>query len=393
MRAFSSVVRGMMEYLEPVLTFIGDEMYEQRVMRPAACDFRFGNPQEMPLPEIQQALTRWAEPKSKDWFSYKFSEPSAVRVAVESLRTRVGIDFDPRDIAMTTGAFGALSSALRAVVDPGDEVIYLSPPWFFYVPMLLSLGAKPVRVDFTPPQFELPIDAIEWHITPQTRAIIVNSPHNPSGRVLTPEELEQLAHVLEAAHQPIFLISDESYSRILFDGREFHSPVRYYDRSFLIYTYGKTLVAPGQRLGYIAMPPTMPDREELRTALFVSQASLGYAFPNAVMQYAMADLEKAIIDVPAMQRRRDRVVSALTEMGYETVIPEGTFYVMVRSPVADELEFTRKLADEDVFVLPGRMFELPGWFRISLTGNDSMVERALPGFERALEGIRVSKLV
>ncbi len=328
MRAFSSVVRAMMEYLEPVLTFIGDEMYDQRVMRPEACDFRFGNPQEMPLPEIQQALTRWAEPKSKDWFSYKFSDPSAVRVAVESL-----------------------------------------------------------------PQFELPIDAIEWHITPQTRAIIVNSPHNPSGRVLTPEELEQLAHVLEAAHQPIFLISDESYSRILFDGREFHSPVRYYDRSFLIYTYGKTLVAPGQRLGYIAMPPTMPDREELRTALFVSQASLGYAFPNAVMQYAMADLEKAIIDVPAMQRRRDRVVSALTEMGYETVTPEGTFYVMVRSPVADELEFTRKLADEDVFVLPGRMFELPGWFRISLTGNDSMVERALPGFERALEGIRVSKLV
>ena len=392
MRAFSTVVRGMMEYLEPVLTFVGDEMYEQRVMRPEACDFRFGNPQEMPLPEIQSALTKWAEPKSKDWFSYKFSDPSAVGVAVESLRTRVGIDFDPQDIAMTTGAFGALSSALRAVVDPGDEVIYLSPPWFFYVPMILSLGAKPVRVDFTPPRFELPIDAIEWHITPQTRAIIVNSPHNPSGRVLTPEELEHLAHVLEAAHQPIFLISDESYSRILFDGREFHSPVRYYDRSFLVYTYGKTLVAPGQRLGYIAMPPAMPDREELRTALLVSQASLGYAFPNALMQYAMADLERAIIDVPAMQRRRDRVVSELTEMGYETVTPEGTFYVLVRSPSADELEFTRKLADEDVFVLPGRMFELPGWFRISLTANDSMVERALPGFERALEGVRLSKL-
>src|SRR5437879_3864162 len=223
--AFSHSVRGMIEYLEPVLSFIGDATYQGRVMRPEACDFRFGNPQEMPLPQIQQALTKWATPQDKDWFAYKFSDPQAVKVAVESLRERVGINFDPRDIAMTTGAFGALASTLRAVLDPGDEVIYLSPPWFFYVPMILACGAKPVRVDFTPPQFELPVDAIEWHLTPQTRAIIVNSPHNPSGRVFTPDELERLADVLEASHRPIYLISDESYSRILFDGREFHSPV------------------------------------------------------------------------------------------------------------------------------------------------------------------------
>jgi aspartate aminotransferase len=391
MSAFSRSVRGMIEYLEPVLSYVGDATYQGRVMRPEACDFRFGNPQEMPLPEIQQALTKWAEPKDKDWFAYKFSDPSAVKVAVDSLRSRVGIEFDPQDVSMTTGAFGALASALRAVVDPGDEVIYLSPPWFFYVPMILSLGAKPVRVDFTPPQFELPVESIEWHITPQTRAIIVNSPHNPSGRVFTSDELERLADVLAASDHAIYLISDEAYSRILFDGREFQSPLRYYDRSFLIYTYGKTLVAPGQRLGYIAMPPSMPDREELREAVFVSQLALGYAFPNALMQYAMEDLEKASVDIGALQRRRDRIVSALTEMGYEAVNPEGTFYVMVRSPIADDREFTRLLADQDVFVLPGSMFELPGWFRISLTANDAMVERALPGFARAIESVRVGK--
>ena len=392
MSAYSSVVRGMMEYLQPVLENIGDEMYVERLMRPEACDFRFGNPQEMPLPQIQEALVKWAAPKDKDWFAYKFSDPKAVQVAVESLRTRVGIDFDPADIAMTTGAFGALASTLRAIIDPGDEVIYLSPPWFFYVPMILSLGAKPVRVDFTPPQFELPVDAIEWHITPQTRAIIINSPHNPSGRVFTPDELERLTHVLEAAHRTIYLISDESYSRILFDGREFHSPVSHYDRSFLIYTYGKTLVAPGQRIGYVAMPPTMPDREELRTALLVAQTALGWAFPNALMQHAVGDLEKASVDVGALQRRRDKIVGSLGEMGYEVVKPEGTFYVMVRSPISDDVEFVHRLADEDVFVLPGRMFELPGWFRISLTANDSMVERSLAGFERALEGMHAGKL-
>lgn len=377
MSAYSRAVKAMIEYLEPVLSHVGDETYAGRVMLPGACDFRFGNPQEMPLPEIQRALTKWAEPKDKDWFAYKFSDPTAIKVAVESLRERVGIEFDSKDVSMTTGAFGALASTLRAVLDPGDEVIYLSPPWFFYVPMILSCGATPVRVDFTPPQFELPVDAIEWHITPQTRAIIVNSPHNPSGRVFTPDELERLTHVLEAAHRTIYLISDESYSRILYDGREFHSPLEYYDRSFLIYTYGKTLVAPGQRIGYIAMPPSMPDREELREALFVAQLAVGYAFPNALMQYAMGDLEQAS--------------GALTGMGYEAVMPEATFYVMVRSPIADDLAFTHQLADEDVFVLPGRMFEMPGWFRLSLTASDAMVERSLAGFQRAIESVRVGK--
>jgi aspartate aminotransferase len=375
----------MMDYLESVLAFVGDPTIDEGAGAPGASDFRFGNPQEMPLPEIQEALTRWAVPHNKNWFAYKFSEPRSVAVAVESLRKRVGIDFDPADVSMTTGAFGGLASTLRAVLDPGDEVIYLSPPWFFYVPMILSNGAKAVRVEFTPPGFELPVDDIERAITSRTRAIILNSPHNPSGRIFQPDELRRLAKVLNSAPRPIYLLSDEAYSRIIYDGREFHSPLHYYDRSFLLYTYGKTLVAPGQRLGYIAMSPKMPDREELRGVLWVSQTITAYAFPNALMQYSIGDLEKASIDVGGLQRRRDRVVGALSEMGYETVTPEATFYVMVRSPMADDVAFARRLAKENVFVLPGKIFEIPGWFRISLTANDEMVDRALPGFERAIK--------
>ena len=121
MSAYSSTVRAMLDYLEPVLSQVNDLALERRATQPDACDFRFGNPQEMPLPQIQQALTKWAAPKNKDWFAYKFSDPQAVKVAVESLRRRVGIDFDPRDIAMTTGAFGALASTLRAILDPGQS--------------------------------------------------------------------------------------------------------------------------------------------------------------------------------------------------------------------------------------------------------------------------------
>jgi len=387
--AVSATVQKMVAEVEPLLWFVSQSTYSREATRPDACDFSFGNPQEMPLPEIFEALRHHAEPKNKDWYAYKFNVPEAVAVVVDTLRKRHGIAFEAADIAMTNGAFGAIASSLRAVVDPGDEVIYLSPPWFFYSPMIISLGAAPVRIDLGAPAFELPVEAIAQAITPRTRAIIVNSPHNPTGRIYQPDELARLAAVLEDGSRrnarPIYLISDESYCRILFDGAEFHSPLHYYPRSFLLYTYGKTLLTPGQRMGYIAMPPTMPRREQLRPAIFAAQAVSGYAFPNAVMQYAIGDLEKLSIDVGALQRRRDVFLKALGEMGYETVKPAGTFYVLVKSPLPDDIEFTELLAKQNVFVMPGKLFQLPGWFRISLTGNDDMVKRSLPGFETALK--------
>ena len=377
------IQRSLEAFLNCFSTYVG------MASHPDACDFVFGNPHEMPLPEIGDAIARWAAPRSERWFEYKSSEPATVAAVVRSLRSRVGIEFDAADIAMTTGAFGAIAATLRAIVDAGDEVIYLSPPWFFYPQMIMTLGATPVRVDLPSPTFELPLAAIEEAITPDTRAIIVNSPHNPTGRILQPSELTGLAEVLDRASErngrPVYLVSDEAYSRILFDGAPFHSPVKFYDRSLLIYTYGKTLLAPGQRLGYVAIPPTMPDRPALRNAILAAQVVTGFQFPNAVMQYALEDLDKASIDIAALQRRRDRVLSALGDMGYETVRPEGTFYVVVRSPMADDEAFAALLAEHDVYVLPGAAFELPGWFRISLTANDAMVERSLPGFQAAFK--------
>ena len=392
MSAAGSTVKAMIASTEPIIWFTEESTYAKKGTGPGACDLTFGNPHEMPLPQIQEALAKWAVPQGKDWFAYKFSEPRTVAVVVESLRRRLGIAFEAADVSMTNGAFGALASTLRAVVDPGDEVIYLSPPWFFYSPMIISLGAIPVRVDLPQPGFELPIDAIERAITPSTRAIILNSPHNPSGRIARPEELEALAAVLRRAPRPVYLLSDEAYSRIVFDGRSFHSPLAYYERSFLLYTYGKTLLTPGQRIGYIAMPPGMPDREELRSAILTSQLVTGYAFPNALMQYSLVDLEQASIDVRALQARRDRVVGALRAAGYEALSPEGTFYVLVRSPLADDVAFAELLAGHNVFVMPGKVFELPGWFRISLTANDAMIERALPAFAKTLSELPVANV-
>jgi aspartate aminotransferase len=288
---------------------------------------------------------------------------------------------------MTNGGFAALAVAMRALVEPGDEVIFFSPPWFFYEFMILAAGAEAVRCHLAPPTFEPDLDELSGAITSRTRAVIFNSPQNPSGRVYPLETLNGLAQVLTDASDrighPIHIISDEPYRRILFDGRSYHSPSEVYPHTVVSYSYGKQLLAPGQRVGYLTFPPTMPDRERFRQDVFVAQFATGYAWPNALLQHALPDLEPLIIDIPAMERRRDRLVGALREMGYETTMPEGTFYAMVRAPIADDVAFTDILARNRVLVLPGSILEVPGWFRISLTATDEMVESGIPGFAAA----------
>lgn len=244
-----------------------------------------------------------------------------------------------------------------------------------------------VTVDTT--TFDLDLDAIDSAITGRTRCVIVNTPNNPTGRIYPPELLTRLAQLLETASarigRRIYLISDEPYNRIVFDSIRFHSPVEFYPYTLLAYSYGKTHLSPGQRVGYLALPPGMPHRDDLRPAISGLQVAMGWIYPNALLQHALPELEKFSIDVGQLQRRRDRLVDALGGMGYRVHPPEGTFYLYVTSPIADDEAFTARLAARDVFVLPGALFETPGFFRISLTANEDMIERSLPVFEAALK--------
>jgi aspartate aminotransferase len=237
--------------------------------------------------------------------------------------------------------------------------------------------------------FDLDLEAIDAAITERTRVVIVNSPNNPTGRIYPPELLHRLAALLEAASartgRRIYLISDEAYNRIVYDGLRFHSPVEFYPHTLLAYSYGKTHLSPGQRVGYLALPPSMPHRDEMRPAISALQVAMGWVYPNALLQHALPELEKFSIDVGQLQRRRDRLVDALAGMGYRVQRPEGTFYLYVTSPILDDEAFTGSLAGRDVFVLPGVLFETPGFFRISLTANEDMIERSLPAFEAAMK--------
>jgi aspartate aminotransferase len=372
--------------IEPFSRFFEGPIFA-RSDEPGIANFAVGNPQEMPLPAYVDALSRSLPPRDKDWFAYKMSEPLSQATIAHSLSERTGLDWDPADVAMTNGGFAALAVTLRTILDPGDEVVFLSPPWFFYEILILASGGEPIRVRLEPPTFDLDAGAIAAAITPRTRAVLVNTPHNPTGRIYPLESLQAVADVLTEASarngRTVYLIADEPYNRIVYDGRPFRSPAEVYPATMINYSFGKTLLAPGMRIGYIATPPGMPDRERLRNDIFTAQIATGWAFPNALLQHAIEDLDGLSIDVGALQRRRDRVVTALRGMGYETTDPEGTFYVMARAPIADDMAFGALLADHGVLILPGTVVEAPGWFRISLTASDEMVERGLPGFERA----------
>ena len=376
------------ETIAPFLSFFEGPMAKWNA-DPTVANFAVGNPQEMPLPGYVAALQAALIPQDKDWFAYKLSEPKSQAAVARGLTARTGVEWDPADVAMTNGGFAALAVALRSILEPGDEVAFVSPPWFFYELLIMAADGVPVRVRFEPPAFDLDTAGIEAAITPRTRAVLINTPHNPTGRIYPIGALRELGDMLArrsvGRDRPIILISDEPYNRIVFDGAVFHSPAEVYPNTIITYSYGKTLLAPGMRIGYVTMPPTMPDREALRGAIFLTQMATGFSFPNALLQHAIEDLERLSVDVGVLERRRDRLVPALRTMGYEATMPEGAFYVMARSPDPDDAAFAELLANHGALVLPGSVVEVPGWFRISLTASDDMVERGLRSFASALE--------
>ena len=312
----------------PLLRFL-ESNYAHMAGQPSVCDFALGNPHDMPLPGLVEALQRWAVPQNKDWFAYKFSEPESQAIVAASLHAWRGIPFEPADIAMTTAGFGALAVGLKAVTDPGDEVIFSLPPWFFYETLCVEAGLVSVKVQHDPATFDLDLRAIEAAITPRTRVVIINTPCNPTGKIYPPATLAELALLLEEASRrngrTIYILADQPYSRIVFDGQPFYSPTAYYPNTLLAYSYGKVLLAPGQRIGFLALPPTMPEREQVRQSIFVMQGACGHMFPNALLQHALADLDQLSIDIAHLQRKRDRLVEALRGMGYAVHVPEGTF--------------------------------------------------------------------
>ncbi len=377
-------VRRAHHCMVPIFDFLAKYESWMSNPKPTDCDFALGNPQTMPLPRFVTALREATAPQNPAWYAYKMSEPSSRELVRDSLLRLTGQSYAPEDIFLTNGATGALMVTMNALIGAGDEVIYNSPPWFFYEGMILNGGGKPVRVRVQADTFDLDLDAIAAAITERTRFIIVNSPNNPTGKVYTRETLEKLAAILEVESRrigrTIYLLSDEAYRTIVYDGRQYVSPTTFYRDSIMIYTYGKTLLTPGQRLGYLALSLEIEERQALRNLMASSQILCGWAMSSALMQHALGRLEELSLDIDELQARRDRFVAGLRNSGYQVHLPEGAFYVTPKTPIDDDAKFAEELAKEGVFCLPGHVVQMPGHLRASVTASDEMIERALPKF-------------
>ena len=353
-------------------------------------DFSLGNPDVPPPPEFDAILMEEAARRDPMIHTYMSNAGyPATRAAVAGLyAAATGLPFEAEDVVMTSGAGGALNVVLKSLLDPGDEVIAFAPYFVEYGFYSANHQGRLVTVETTR-DFLPDLDALDAAITGRTRVVLVNSPNNPTGRMYPPETLEALAGLLRrrsaALGRPIYLVSDEPYREIVFDGLEYPHPSRFYEDCITITSHSKDLSLAGERIGHLVLSPRCRDRKDLRQAVVFCNRILGFVNANALMQRVVTRLMGTTVDVMVYQRRRDMLCDALAAMGYDFHRPEGAFYLFPRSPLPDDAAFCDHLLKQNVIVVPGAGFGRPGHFRISYAVEDSVIERSLPAFEQALK--------
>lgn len=315
----------------------------------------------------------------------------SVRKAVaESLNRRFGMEYVPEDIFMTSGAAGALAHAIRCVTEPGDEVITFAPYFPEYVPYVDGTGAvlKVVPADIT--SFQINFDAFLEMMNPNVQAILINSPNNPSGIVYSTETITHLAQILtekqEEYGHDIYLISDEPYREIVFEGTDSPFISKFYDNTICCYSFSKSLSLPGERIGYVAVNPKCKDAELIINMCGQVSRFTGHNCPSSLIQLGVAKVLDETSDLSIYEKNKNIMYKELTAMGYECVEPGGTFYMFPKTPIADANEFCNMTAHElDLILVPGDSFMCPGHMRLAYCTTTDMVERSLPLFEKAIK--------
>ena len=315
----------------------------------------------------------------------------SVRKAVaDSLNRRFGMEYVPEDIFMTSGAAGALAHAIRCVTEPGDEVITFAPYFPEYVPYVDGTGAvlKVVPADIT--SFQINFDAFLEMMNPNVQAILINSPNNPSGIVYSTETITHLAQILtekqEEYGHDIYLISDEPYREIVFEGTDSPFISKFYDNTICCYSFSKSLSLPGERIGYVAVNPKCKDAELIINMCGQVSRFTGHNCPSSLIQLGVAKVLDETSDLSIYEKNKNILYNELTAMGYECVEPGGTFYMFPKTPIADANEFCNMTAHElDLILVPGDSFMCPGHMRLAYCTTTDMVERSLPLFEKAIK--------
>ena len=359
-------------------------------------DFSLGNPDLEPPPRFKEVLKKLINDSSPRQHAYM---PNAglmeTRQAVaDYLNKRNRPNFTPDEIVMTVGAGGALNAVLKTILNPGDEVI-IPKPYFVEYNFYLDNHQGVPKLAATKEDFSLDLDAISDAVTEKTKAVLIDSPNNPTGNVYQEGELKELANALthhsQKLGEPIYLISDEPYRKIIYDGISVPSILDLYDESFVLTSFSKDLSLPGERIGYAAVNPEMSDKAMIIAGMVLSNRVLGYVNAPALMQRAIPFLLEESVDISVYQSRRDLLCDSLATFGYDFIKPGGAFYLFPRTPIEDDVAFVSALQDENILTVPGRGFGGPGHFRIAYCVSEDVIDKALPGFERVMKKIKPGK--
>ena len=372
------------------------KMFEEGAMRKAqygpenVFDFSLGNPNLEPPEKVKTVLNELVSSNSKGVHGYM---PNAgfveTRKAVARyLSSHHNFTFDYEGVVMTAGAGGGMNVVLKALLNAGDEVVVLTPYFMEYAAYIDNFNGNTVEVP-TNQDFSLDQNAIEKSLGSRTKAIIITNPNNPTGKVYKEAELKQLGELLthysNKNGEPIYLISDEPYSKIIYNGMTCPSIFDAYRETFLVTSFSKDLSLPGERIGYVAVHPGIAEKDIVTEALVLCNRILGFVNAPALMQRLIPFLLEDSVDTMLYQRKRDILCRGLEEGGYTFMVPEGTFYVFPKAPIPDDVEFVSSLREENILTVPGSGFGGPGHFRIAFCTDDKTIEGSLPGFARVMK--------
>jgi len=356
-------------------------------------DFSLGNPNLEPPAKFKEKLWEMVQNPRPMQHGYMPNAglPSTREAVANYLKAEYSLEFTMNDILMTCGAGGALNVIFKAILDPGDKVIFPAPYFVEYGFYVDNHGGVPSPVQ-TDGEFLLDLNKIEDAIDENTKAILMNSPNNPTGRVYPEAQIKALGDILRQKSKrlgrTIYLISDEPYRKLVYDNIKVPSIFSAYENSIVATSFSKDLSIPGERIGYIAVNPNIDSKDVLVATLVLANRILGFVNAPALMQWIVPELLTESVDVNIYKRKRDVLAKALLEFGYELSIPEGAFYLFPKCPIPDDVQFVRLLQEENILVVPGSGFGGPGYFRIAYCVDDRTIEGSLPGFKKVIEKIR-----
>ncbi len=350
-------------------------------------DFTLGNPEVEPPGVVLQTLRRLleSEPTGQHGYMPNLGFPDVRAAIAQRLAAETSVPFVADNICMTVGAAGACNVILKSILDPGDEVILLAPFFAEYPFYVANHGGRSIVIDTTD-DFLPDVDRIAALITPRTRAILLNTPNNPSGRVYPRERLRELGAMLSALPEPPLVLSDEPYRNLLYDGATPSFVASEIPRTVVCYSWSKAQAVAGERIGYLALSPSIPKSATLMNACAFANRTLGFVNAPALWQRVMAEAGDACVDIAPYQRKRDLLCDGLRDAGYQVRKPEGGYYVFLKTPIPDDVAFVSTLVKHGVLTVPGTGFGRPGYLRLTLTVTEDCIVRSLPSFAKALHG-------